>query len=510
MKHQTLLIAILFCCSWAWGQEVNPNGYNKFFYPNGQLASEGNMKTGKPDGFWKNYYDNGQLKSEGKRTNFQLDSIWIFYSTKGDTLQRIPYQGDKKNGYAIEYQEATDSLQNLPIAIEYWMNDVRDGKAKYFYPSGKLKEVVVFIEGMRQGKGKVYNEQGQVIALNLYKNNFKVYQEKINRRDRRGFRTGLWRDFHPNGRVATEYTYKNDKLHGYLKNFNKRGRLLSQKRYDMGELVKKEEEEKTKVTIKQEFFPGGGVKEAGGYLQGVPVGVHRVFDETGKVIASKTYTDKGVLKAEGKVLKSGRRSGNWKNIYPSGSIKSKGKYKKGRKHGKWDFYFPNGKQEQVGAYLAGKYDGMWTWYYPTGEVWREEEYFKGKREGTFVEYAKSGAVISKGKYIEGEREEDWILTVGDHSEQGNYLAGLRNGGWKYFYTDGMLKFEGNFVDGAANGKHKYYWPNGKQKEIRQYVAGQASGKWKSFDTNGNIIFELEYKAGKEWKVDGVLIQKKKD
>ena len=61
-------------------QNTNPNGYNKFYYDNGKISSEGPMRDGKPDGYWKTYSLNGVLKSEGNRKNFQLDSVWKFYT----------------------------------------------------------------------------------------------------------------------------------------------------------------------------------------------------------------------------------------------------------------------------------------------------------------------------------------------------------------------------------------------------------------------------------------------
>ena len=39
--------------------KTNENGYNIFYYTNGQKSSEGNLSSGKPDGFWKTYYENG-------------------------------------------------------------------------------------------------------------------------------------------------------------------------------------------------------------------------------------------------------------------------------------------------------------------------------------------------------------------------------------------------------------------------------------------------------------------
>ena len=72
--------------------ETNPNGYNKFYYENGILSSEGYMKDGKADGYWKNYYENGKIKNEGNRKNFQLDSLWKFYNEKGKLTKTFYYK----------------------------------------------------------------------------------------------------------------------------------------------------------------------------------------------------------------------------------------------------------------------------------------------------------------------------------------------------------------------------------------------------------------------------------
>ena len=68
---------------------INKNGYNKFFYDNGVLQSEGEMKNGIPDGYWKNYYTNGVPKSEGNRLNALLDSTWKFYDEEGRWISAI-------------------------------------------------------------------------------------------------------------------------------------------------------------------------------------------------------------------------------------------------------------------------------------------------------------------------------------------------------------------------------------------------------------------------------------
>ena len=98
MKTKTLVLLLLFFRSiFVHAQiETNENGYNKFFYDTGELASEGNFKNGKPDGYWKNYYKSEGLKSDGFRKNNLLDSTWNFYNSQGVLLKQITY---KNNAY---------------------------------------------------------------------------------------------------------------------------------------------------------------------------------------------------------------------------------------------------------------------------------------------------------------------------------------------------------------------------------------------------------------------------
>lgn len=42
------------------------DGFTRFYYPNGQVSSEGYIENGKPNGYWRTFYVSGVLKSEGK------------------------------------------------------------------------------------------------------------------------------------------------------------------------------------------------------------------------------------------------------------------------------------------------------------------------------------------------------------------------------------------------------------------------------------------------------------
>src|SRR3954463_15455796 len=97
-KLAVVLFSFLVFSGFLQAQKNNPNGYNRFYYENGKLSSEGYLKDGKPDGYWKNYYPNGKVKIEGNRKDFDLDSTWSFYDEKGHLTRTISYEKGQKNG----------------------------------------------------------------------------------------------------------------------------------------------------------------------------------------------------------------------------------------------------------------------------------------------------------------------------------------------------------------------------------------------------------------------------
>ena len=84
LKKLILIFFTILINTCTVAQEINPNGYNKFTYPDGSVSSEGYMKNGKPVAYWKTYYPDGKLKTEGNRKNEKLDSVWRFYGIKGN------------------------------------------------------------------------------------------------------------------------------------------------------------------------------------------------------------------------------------------------------------------------------------------------------------------------------------------------------------------------------------------------------------------------------------------
>jgi len=496
MKRLGFLSVLVILSLSAFGQEAE---FVRFYYPDGQVSSEGSMLNGKPDGYWKTFYANGKLKSEGNRAALQLDSLWKFYSEDGILLQEVNYKADKKNGEKLTYDELGKLTKK-----EFFQDDVRTNRVETFYASGALQEMTpidTLGKGKEHGTGYEYDESdGRIIAVVIYSNGYVSSRERINRQDKFNQKQGVWKTFYPSMKLQSEGKYKNDKKHGYWKEYDENGNLLETLKFEEGIQIM-DPEELAKLDIKKKFYPNAQVKSEGSYNKGIEEGVHRFFALDGKVESSKIYR-KGRIMGEGIVDTEGRRQGDWKEYYETGELRSKGKYKDNKRTGPWIFYYQDGKTEQEGNYRDGKPEGNWRWIHRNGQTWREEVFYEGLEEGPAVEYSDSATVIAQGQYLDGEREGKWIIDIGSHREEGEYRIGQRTGVWKYYFRNGKLKFEGKYTDGMEEGMHQLYHDNGQLRLAGRYKFGEREGDWVEYNEDSSIKQTVTYLRGVVVKVDG--------
>ena len=443
----------------------------KFYYPNGTVSSEGTMVNGQPDGYWKTYFDDGGMKSEGNRKNFLLDSVWKFYRTDSTLERTITYSENIKSGI----EQVFDEKGNIKEQFTY-KNNIKDGEARTFYPTGKLHKIIPFVNNKEEGKGKEYAEDGRLITNTMYRNGFIYSEEIINRYNGAGQRTGIWKDLHPNGVIKEEGNWTSDKRNGVFKFFNKKGELERMEKYENGVLISNDNET-SMIDIRKEFHPNGTVSLEGGYSNGKKHGTFREYNENGQQTTAYIY-DNEVLLGQGMIDSIGRRQGPWKLYFPDGKVRAEGEYKDGLKESAWTFYFANGKIEQKGVYKMDLPTGAWKWFFSSGAVHREG----GLKTGI------------------------WLVTINDHSEQGEYVDGELNGEWIWKYPNDKKAFEGEFQNGVPIGKHKYFYVNGNTKMRGSYAGGELDGKWEYFREDGTLDLESEYEAGLAVKINGQKIK----
>ncbi len=508
-KYSIAILYIVLSAIPLNGQEVDRNpGFVQFFYPNGQVSSEGVMRNDKPDGYWRTYYVTGVIKSEGKRTNYLLDSTWNFYNNAGELTQRIDYQLGKKSGYSVSYgyDNPLNPGQPTIISSELFVNGKKEGNSYYYHPTGELRLLVFYKGGKRQGISREFTKDSTLVTVMEYNNNYMVNRERLNRTDDEGNKQGTFREYYENGRIKKEENYLDDQLHGYYREFNGKGDLVMAVRYERGNIIEEIDEElKELLDVKNTFDEKGRLVFNGGYKDNIPVGIHRFYDTTGAVENAYLYNELGQKISEGIIDEQGRKIGSWIDYYTTGEIRAEGTFQNNQRSGAWTFFYQSGSIEQKGRFERGRYQGTWNWYYRNGNTWREERYFNGREDGEFVEYDRSGNILTKGEYISGEKEGEWIYQVGDHEERGNYLIGLREGIWKYYFNNGKLKYEGLYSQGNPDKRHKYYYPSGALKEDQYYELGIREKNWKKYDEEGNLLMTITYRNNTEQRINGTKI-----
>jgi len=490
------------------GQEKD-SVFVQFFYPNGQVSSEGVMRDDKPDGYWRTYYVTGVVKSEGKRTNYLLDSTWNFYNQAGEITQRISYSIGEKSGYSIKYSYDNPLMpgQHTIVAKELYVNGRKEGNSYYYHPTGEVKLMVFYKQGRKQGLSREFTRDSTLITVVDYSDNYMVNRERVNRTDSEGRKQGTFREYYANGKMKKEEHYLDNQLHGYYREFDGVGNLVMGMRYERGKIMEEiDEDMKELLDMKSTFDEQGRLIFTGGYKENIPVGIHRFYDTVGNVENAHLYNELGQKISEGIIDDQGIKRGSWIDFYPAGEIRAKGTYMNNQRSGSWTFYFRSGGVEQKGRFQRDRYQGLWTWYYPNGNVWREESYFNGREDGMFTEYEKNGSILTKGDFINGEREGEWIYQVGDHEERGTYQIGLREGIWKYYYNNGKLKYEGNYSQGNPDRRHKYYYPSGALKEEQYYQLGIREKNWKKYDEEGNLVMTITYRNNVEQRINGIRIR----
>jgi antitoxin component YwqK of YwqJK toxin-antitoxin module len=206
-------------------------------YPSGTLKYEGKFDQNKPVGEWKRYHENGKVKAlmsyrlNSDRVFAQLfdeegilyakgafdgtlrDSTWNFF--KGDLVVRTEnYHMGKKEGKATMYDK-----DGKVISVKEWKNDLPDGISLEYYPSGKKRSEVSFVEGKKNGKALFYDD---------------------------------------NGLKSMEGSYLDDLSDGDWNLYGNDGKLLYQIKYAKGDIVNKGELDSLQIKVSQQIDKARG------------------------------------------------------------------------------------------------------------------------------------------------------------------------------------------------------------------------------------------------------------
>lgn len=217
------------------------NGTWRTWYEDETLLMEGDYVNGVEEGVWKNYWENGELKNVAGFKSGHLDGGWESYYPNGKIHLTGKYKDDLKIGEWSEYFDNGKPKDVMSYKLFRKKSSVDYGPAKDH----------VVMESKLHGHSASYSAK-----------DFKLTEEG---EYKEGLKEGEWIDYYPGGRVpAVVSTYKNGQLDGKMKQYDRRGNLLSEC----------------------------------DYKDGVKHGSFVMYDKRGKVIAERKY-DHGMQVIEG-------------------------------------------------------------------------------------------------------------------------------------------------------------------------------------------------------------------
>lgn len=367
-------------------------GYSKVFYPTGEVRQktpfvdgkeegegyeydlegtiitiltyrDGNLRTverinrrdnaGKKRGKWVEFYPDGVVAMEGQFMNDMRNGIFKFYNRKGDLINLEKYRDDEL---------VRDSEESIIL-------DIRST----YYPDGKVKSSGGYVDGVKQGVHRIYDESGEIMGGEIYHQGLKTAEGII---DQRGDYQGTWELFYDDGSVRARGDYENNLRAGDWVFYHRNGKVESEGKYVNG----------LPQGQWKWFYDNGVLRRKDYYRRGREDGESIETAPDGRVITQGEY-------------ENGLREGPW--FYHVGDHIEKGNYVDGERDGKWIYEYEDGSLNYEGEYLRGMAVGKHKWYYPNGQLKMEGKYSSGLRVGKWYKYDEEGMRELEIRYRHG-------------------------------------------------------------------------------------------------------------
>jgi len=300
------------------------------------------------------------------------------------SYSEITFKNGKVNGTWTDY-----NFEGKLKAISNFKAGQFIGKNTEYHQNGKISKEVFYENGKESGTWKEYDREGKEISTQNFKNGLKEgkWTKQIRHSGDRTCKiiefykndkpTGTWKEvcdgktswskefssekdyiektFFPNGKVNTLKEYKNGKLNGNYKKYEKDGILT--KHFTFKE---------DKPILQKTFYSSNGKsKSITNFKNSNRHGMHKKFHENGNV-ELEAYFDENY------------KNGTWKEYSYEGKLTSIQEYKNGVENGSFKHYSRTGLLEKEGKYLKGRPEGLWKIYNRDGTLYKEITYENGR------------------------------------------------------------------------------------------------------------------------------------
>jgi antitoxin component YwqK of YwqJK toxin-antitoxin module/Tfp pilus assembly protein PilF len=358
-----------------YSKENENHGPYQYFYPNGNLSSEGFFVDNERNYYQYVYSIDGKMMAKKTWVEDQLVHE-IGYDQKGDvqfefnyfqkngkfdlknsknqTLYQLELKNGVKNGLTTTYQ--FDGTKTNEIS---YINDERHGPIAFYYPNGVKSSEGNYYVGKAQGVFNYYDQFGNI----RLKTHFLFDEDH-----------GESTQYFPNGKTSVTYSELLGKDHGEKKFYNFAGKAVVSIQFELDRPVS------YRVLNAQ-----GELGES----QNITLGNAQ--------IESKYPNGKTAFKIN---FVKGLREGTTEMYEESGQMITQANYKSGLLHGERIQYYENGKIFKKENFQMNEYHGLVEVFETTGNPYLTSEYYYDILHGKVMIY-KNGKIEQTKIYDSG-------------------------------------------------------------------------------------------------------------
>ena len=202
--------------------------------------------------------------------------------------------------------------------------------------------------------------------------------------------------------------------------------------------------------------------------------------------------------------------------YPNGSISGEGYIKNGKPDGFWKSYYVTGIKKSEGKRTNFLLDSIWLFFDQSGDTLEKISYLYGKKNGYYLKYKKDpseGLYIWSRELFAGDKKEGtaYIYYPGKRVKQTIlYNNGKKEGISREYDRDGniisVLEYNNDFLisrerinrtdeKGLKQGVWKEFYPNGVIRSEKSYKDDMLHGYYKEYDLKGKLAVTMLYDNG---------------
>jgi len=191
----------------------------------------------------------------------------------------------------------------------------------------------------------------------------------------------------------------------------------------------------------------------------------------------------------------GRKQGPWQKYAPDGiTLIYSGQFKDDKPIGAFTYYYPSGKVKTMIHHRGTGQSYAW-FYFENEELMSEGKYIGTQKDSLWKNYNIEGFLLStewfKENKLHGEKKSFYLQ---DQREYGalkiytleTYADSLLQGPFATYLSSGIKVEEGNYVAGQKDGVWKRFYPNGQLQSSIKYNLGSAYGYSISYDEEGAV------------------------